>query len=49
MVNLTRASRELFSRTPDERFDSFDALLYHCQGRMLGVIGHWQPSHDIRV
>ena len=31
MVNLTRASRELFSRTPDERFDSFDALLAHCQ------------------
>src|SRR5690349_15768621 len=49
MVNLTKASRELFCRTPDERFDSFDALLDHCQGRKFGAIEHWQPSHDIRI
>ena len=49
MVNLTKASRELFCRTPDERFDSFDALLDHCQGRKFGAIEHWQPSQDIRI
>jgi hypothetical protein len=49
MVNLTKASRELFSRTPDERFDSFDALLTHCQKRKFSAIEHWQPSQDIRI
>lgn len=49
MVNLTKASRELFSRTPDERFDSFDALLAHCQERKFEAIEHWQPSQDIRI
>lgn len=49
MVNLTRASRELFSRTPDERFDSFDALLAHCQERKFQAIEHWQPSQSIRI
>ena len=49
MVNLTRASRELFSRTPDERFDSFDALLAHCQERKFQAIEHWQPSQTIRI
>lgn len=49
MVNLTRASRELFSRTPDERFDSFDALLAHCQERKFQAIEHWQPSQNLRI
>src|SRR3990172_3588319 len=49
MVNLTRASRELFSRTPDERFDSFDALLDHCQERKFRSIEHWQPSQDVCI
>ncbi len=49
MVNLTRASRELFSRAPDERFESFDALLAHCQERKFQAIEHWQPSQDIRI
>ncbi len=31
MANLTQASRELFSRSPDERFESLDALWQHCQ------------------
>ena len=47
MVNLTRASRELFSRAPDERFDSFDSLIAHCRERKFGAIEHWHPSHDI--
>ncbi len=49
MVNLTKASRELFSRTPDERFDSFDALLDHCQERKFQAIEHWQPSQSIHI
>jgi GNAT superfamily N-acetyltransferase len=49
MVNLTRASRELFSRTPDERFESFDALLAHCEERKFCAIEHWQPSQSLRI
>lgn len=49
MVNLTKASRELFTRAPDERFDSFDALLAHCQRRKFQAIEHWQPSQAIRI
>ncbi len=49
MVNLTRASRELFRRSPDERFDSFDALLAHCQERKFQAIEHWQPSQNLRI
>lgn len=30
MVNLTRASRELFSRTPDEQFETLAELHQHC-------------------
>jgi Domain of unknown function (DUF932) len=49
MVNLTSASRELFRRTPDERFESFDALLAHCQERKFEAVEHWQPSQGIRI
>jgi len=49
MVNLTKASRELFSRAPDERFESFDALLAHCKERKTQAIEHWQPSQAIRI
>lgn len=31
MTALTRASRELFRRGPDEQFETFDALARHCQ------------------
>ena len=48
-VNLTRASRELFRRTPDERFETFDALLTHCQERKFQAIEHWQPSQNLRI
>ncbi len=30
MVNLTKASRELFTRPPDECFESLDVLSEHC-------------------
>ena len=31
MATLTRASQQLFERSPDERFQSFQALWEHCQ------------------
>ncbi len=49
MVNLTRASRELFRRTPDERFHSFDALLAHCNERRERSDEYWQLSQDLRI
>jgi hypothetical protein len=49
MVNLTKASRELFSRAPDERFESFDALLAHCKERKVQATEHWLPSKGLRI
>ena len=49
MVNLTKASRELFRRTPDERFQSFDALLAHCHERRERSTEHWQVSQNLRI
>jgi hypothetical protein len=49
MVNLTKASRELFRRTPDERFQSFDALLAHCHERRERSTEHWQISQNLRI
>ncbi|MEM8945895.1 MAG: hypothetical protein AAGD11_12025 [Planctomycetota bacterium] len=49
MVNLTKASRELFQRTPDERFQSFDALLAHCHERREQSTESWQFSQDLRI
>ena len=49
MVNLTRASRELFRRTPDERFHSFDALLVHCNERRERSDEYWQLSQDLCI
>jgi hypothetical protein len=48
-MNLTRASRELFNRAPDERFESFDSLLAHCKERKAQAIEHWQPSKGLRI
>jgi len=42
MVNLTRASRELFSRTPDERFQSLDELRTHCHNERQFSTERWQ-------
>ena len=48
-MNLTKASRELFSRAADERYESFDALLARCQERKFQATEHWQPSQGVRV
>jgi hypothetical protein len=41
MQNLTRASRELFRRTPDEMFPSLDALASHCRQQWEQSTDHW--------
>lgn len=42
MVNLTRASRELFRRSPDERFQSLDELRAHCRNEKQFSSELWQ-------
>ena len=49
MVNLTKASRELFSRTRDERFHSFDELLAHCNERRERSSEYWQLSQQLCI
>jgi len=48
MVNLTKASRELFSRPPDECFESLDALIAHCSRLREQSADRWQPPREIR-
>lgn len=47
MANLTRASQELFVRSPDERFDSLDALSRHCEKQREESADLWCPPRDI--
>ena len=42
MVELTRASRELFRRAPDERFESVNELWRHCQQVKQGSSECWE-------
>ncbi|NLX97806.1 MAG: DUF932 domain-containing protein [Rhodopirellula sp.] len=41
MSNLTRASRELFRRMPDETYSSLEALVSHCQRQREQSEDHW--------
>lgn len=46
MSNLTRASHELFSRTPDECFESLTDLWQHCQKQKEQSNERWElPAH----
>jgi hypothetical protein len=47
MSNLVRASRELFSRTPDETFDSFDQLYQYCSTLQERSIDRWEPPQSV--
>jgi hypothetical protein len=45
MQNLTKASQELFRRTPDETFPSLGALSAHCRQEREVAAEHWrQPD-----
>jgi hypothetical protein len=43
MENLAKASHELFTRAPDERFPSLRALWEHCQEDKKNGIEQWHP------
>jgi hypothetical protein len=55
MATLTRAHQELFRRSPDECFSSFDSLHRHCQLDRDGSVDRWiRPqeliiTHDLTV
>lgn len=48
MPNLTQARRELFSRPPDERFESIEELLRHCQSQRQSSTDRWQLPQTFR-
>lgn len=43
MQTLTRASQELFRRTPDERFASLSELSQYCHGLQEHSADRWVP------
>lgn len=47
--NLTKASRELFNREPDEAFESLPALARHCQDRKDRSVDRWVPPRALRA
>jgi len=47
MENLTRASRELFRRTPDECFPSLQALWEHTNKHKEESTDHWHPPQSL--
>ena len=48
MATLTRASKQLFERSPDERFESLDELRAHCRREKQFSTDHWQPPQNLR-
>jgi hypothetical protein len=47
MSNLVRASRELFSRTPDETFDTLDQLCQYCSTLQENSVECWEPPETV--
>ncbi len=47
MQNLTSASRELFRRSPDERFESLATLAAHCSTRKSQSSDRWHPPTEL--
>ena len=46
-MNLTRASKELFRRTPDECFPALDILVQYCRWQKDESQEVWQPPKEI--
>jgi hypothetical protein len=49
MANLTHASRELFRRTPDERFASLDALTHFCRQQKEQSLDRWHLPQQLQL
>ena len=49
MVNLTKASKQLFARPADERFESLHALYQHCTAQKEQSLDRWQPPRGFRT
>ena len=49
MTTLTDASQELFRRSPDERFESLQALWDHCFEQKQASRDCWVPPDQLRV
>jgi hypothetical protein len=47
--NLTRASQELFKRTPDETFPSLQALMSYCRDQKAEGKDRWLPPRGLRA
>jgi hypothetical protein len=47
MVNLTKASTELYRRRPDERFSSLEALMNHCRRQKDESKEVWSAPDDL--
>lgn len=48
-TNLTRASRELFARSPDERCESIPELWQRCQAKKDASVDRWEHPSNIRT
>jgi hypothetical protein len=46
--NLTAGSRELFSRSPDERFETLDSLFQHCREVKENSTERWHSPTEIQ-
>ncbi len=49
MPNLTKASHELFKRTPDETFSSLTALMSHCRDQKESGKDRWLPPRSVNA
>ena len=49
MANLKRASRQLFSRSDDERFENLDALQEHCRQMQQTSNVLWQMPNTVQT
>jgi len=47
VTNLTRASQELFRRTPDEAFASLGDIMHACIKDDDGSVDRWRPPKDL--
>jgi hypothetical protein len=47
MTTLTKANQELYRRTPDETFESIQAIWEHCERQRAASADRWHPPNAI--